>query len=124
MSRSGVCLAEPESKRQDTIPFRKNPEGTGSCGTAELLTPGPVLHAPRRYGMDSNRPTAEPGRPPAEQLQYIRQHLCLTMSDLASLLGVSRPTAYAWLAGDEPRGDNYTNIVRLSHIAGQFPGDG
>lgn len=116
-----VCLAEPETKKQDTIAFCTHRGGTGGCSIGEMLhTPGPMLHAPRLYGIGSLKPAIESDRSPSEQLQFIRQHLCLTMSDLASLLGVSRPTAYAWLGGDEPKGDNYANIVRLSRIAGQF----
>lgn len=112
----GVLLAEPKSNVGDTVPFHTHLDGTGSHGRARV--PGP--HTPGLYGFESNKPAAEPGRSPAEELQYIRQHLCLNMSDLALLLGVSRPTAYAWLDGDEPKEDNYHSIVRLSRIAEQF----
>ena len=54
---------------------------------------------------------------PREQLTFIRETLKLNMSDLATVLGVSRPTVYAWLEGDEPSPENYTQIAHLKSIA-------
>ncbi len=118
MSPGGLCLVDPEDKVEDTVPFHMRFDGTGACGNIGALE----THAPRLYGLEDSPARAGLLRSPAEELQYIRQQLCLNMSDLASLLGVSRPTAYAWLAGDEPKEDNYTNIVRLSRVASQFEG--
>ena len=42
------------------------------------------------------------------------------MSDLASVLGVTRPTVYAWLAGQEPKGEAVIRIQQLSHAADKF----
>jgi transcriptional regulator with XRE-family HTH domain len=42
------------------------------------------------------------------------------MSDLASVLGVTRPTVYAWLAGQEPKGEAVIRIQQLSCAADKF----
>jgi transcriptional regulator with XRE-family HTH domain len=52
-------------------------------------------------------------RTPAERLERIRQALGLTVTDLANLLGTSRPTVYAWLNGQEPRPEVHALLIRL-----------
>ncbi|MGL5058542.1 MAG: hypothetical protein ACRC62_01075 [Microcoleus sp.] len=42
------------------------------------------------------------------------------MSDLASVLCVTRPTVYAWLAGQEPKEEAVIRIQHLSHAADKF----
>jgi hypothetical protein len=42
------------------------------------------------------------------------------MSEVAAVFGVARPTAYAWLDGQEPRTDAITQILRLSRIADEL----
>jgi transcriptional regulator with XRE-family HTH domain len=54
---------------------------------------------------------------PSEQLRLIRDTLSLSMSDLAAVMGVSRPTIYAWLEGDEPNLDNQKALTRLWKVA-------
>jgi len=54
---------------------------------------------------------------PAEQIASIRDTLQLNMSDLASLLRVSRPTAYGWLDGKEPSAESQKHISTLAMIA-------
>lgn len=56
-------------------------------------------------------------RTPAERLEWIRQALGLTVTDLARLLGASRPTVYAWLNGQEPRPDVQARLARLEQQA-------
>lgn len=53
-------------------------------------------------------------RSPAEQISSIRDVYGLNMSELAALLGVSRPTVYAWLNGQEPKHDSLVHIHRLA----------
>jgi uncharacterized protein (TIGR04255 family) len=53
-------------------------------------------------------------RSPAEHIANIRDVLDINMSDLASLLWVTRPTVYAWLAGQEPKGDA---VIRIQHLS-------
>lgn len=54
---------------------------------------------------------------PAEKISSLRDILQLNMSELASLLHVSRPTAYGWLNGKEPNVEAQKNINYLSNIA-------
>lgn len=50
----------------------------------------------------------------SEQLEAVKSGLRLTTSDLAVLLGVSRPTIYNWAKGGEPSGDA---LVQLQFLA-------
>ena len=59
-------------------------------------------------------------RSPAENVANIRDVFAINMSDLASVLGVTRPTVYAWLAGQEPKGEAVIRIQKLSRAADQF----
>lgn len=60
-------------------------------------------------------------RSPAEHIANIRDVFAVNMSDLASVLGVTRPTVYAWLAGQEPKGEAVIRrIQQLSRAADQF----
>jgi hypothetical protein len=59
-------------------------------------------------------------RSPAEHVANIRDVFAINMSDLASVLGVTRPTVYAWLSGQEPKGEAVIIIQRLSHAADKF----
>lgn len=78
----------------------------------------PRIHVERSFASDRNIDT----RSPAEHVANIRDVFAATMSDLAAVLGVSRPTAYAWLKGDEPKPEAITRIQRLSHIADRVKG--
>jgi hypothetical protein len=59
-------------------------------------------------------------RSPAEHVANIRDVLAINMSDLASVLGVARPTAYAWLEGQEPKPEAVIHIQRLSRAADEL----
>lgn len=59
-------------------------------------------------------------RSPAEHVANIRDVFAINMSDLASVLGVTRPTVYAWLAGQEPKGEAVRRIQQLSCAADKF----
>lgn len=55
---------------------------------------------------------------PSEQIAFVRESLSLNMSQLAELVGVTRPTVYAWLEGRERRqGETAGKIMRLATIA-------
>ena len=60
------------------------------------------------------------GRSPAELVANIRDVLEINMSDLASVLGVTRPTVYAWLEGQEPKPEAVMHIQRLSRTADEI----
>jgi transcriptional regulator with XRE-family HTH domain len=59
-----------------------------------------------------------------EHVRNIRDSFALNMSELASVLNVSRPTAYAWLNGQAPQPDALARIYRLSRTADRFAGIG
>ncbi|WP_208344851.1 hypothetical protein [Aetokthonos hydrillicola] len=59
-------------------------------------------------------------RSPAEHVANIRDVFAVNMSDLASVLGVTRPTVYAWLTGQEPKGEALVRIQQLSCAADKF----
>ncbi len=61
-------------------------------------------------------------RSPAEHVANIRDVFDVSMSDLAVILGVTRPTAYAWLEGNEPKQESITRIQQLSSIADRVKG--
>ena len=56
-------------------------------------------------------------RSPAQDLANIRDVFAIDMSDLAILLGITRPTVSAWLKGDEPKPEAVLRIQSLSTIA-------
>lgn len=56
----------------------------------------------------------------SEQVSRIRELFGLTMSDLANVFGVSRPTVYAWLRGQDPKPESLTLIYRLSAVADEI----
>jgi hypothetical protein len=59
-------------------------------------------------------------RSPAEHVANIRDVFAIDMSDFASVPGVARPTAYAWLEGQEPNPETVMHIQRLSCAADAF----
>jgi transcriptional regulator with XRE-family HTH domain len=59
-------------------------------------------------------------RSPAEHVANIRDVFAINMSDFASVLGVTRLTAYAWLEGQEPNPETVMHIQRLSRAADAF----
>ncbi len=59
-------------------------------------------------------------RSPAEHIANIRDVLAINMSDLASVLRVTRPTVYAWLEGQEPKAEAVIHIQQLSRTADEI----
>lgn len=94
--------------------------GTGGVmtphGTTEVLN---RLHDPRIH-VEPSRAKQIDTRSPAEHVANIRDVFAISMSDLASVLGVTRPTVYAWLAGQEPKGEAVIRIQQLSRAADKF----
>ncbi len=94
--------------------------GTGGAMTAQSAEAmGRWVHTP---AIHVTRPAQEPVafnksdiRTPSEHLTRIRDVFALNMSELANVLGVSRPTAYAWLEGQEP--GKQEAIVEIRHLA-------
>jgi hypothetical protein len=94
--------------------------GTGGImtahSTAEVLN---RFHYPRIH-VEPSRAKQVDTRSPAEHVANIRDVLAINMSDLASVLGVTRPTAYAWLEGQEPKTEAMMHIQRLSRVADEI----
>jgi transcriptional regulator with XRE-family HTH domain len=66
------------------------------------------------------RPSKNDNRSPEEHVANIRDVFGISMSGLATVLGVTRPTVYAWLKGDEPKPEAVVRIQKLSHTADKF----
>lgn len=59
--------------------------------------------------------------PPRERLAFVRTHLSLNISQLATVFDVGRKTIYQWLAGDTvPRAAYQRRIKTLFDIAGRW----
>jgi transcriptional regulator with XRE-family HTH domain len=56
----------------------------------------------------------------SEQISRIKKIFGLTMSELATVFGVTRPTAYAWLRGAEPHQEIVEKMWMLSSWADDF----
>jgi transcriptional regulator with XRE-family HTH domain len=103
------------------VPFLVLAAGTGGIMTphsmAEVLDH--CLYYPRIHIEHSVAKNGDM-RSPAEHVANIRDVLVINMSDLASVLGVTRPTVYAWLEGQEPKAEAVTHIQRLSRVADEI----
>ena len=59
-----------------------------------------------------------------QQLAYIRRELGISITDLAELLEVARPTIYAWMQGVEPRGEHHERLRRVAQLASEVEASG
>ena len=100
-----------------------------TAGTGGMMTPHSTremnrwLHTPKihvEYPVAKNIDKNVDTRSPADLVTTIRDGFAITMSDLAAVLGVSRPTAYAWLEGQEPKPEAMIRIQGLSRAADEF----
>ncbi len=66
------------------------------------------------------RQDATDARTTTDRVRQIRDAFGLNMSELATMLDVSRPTVYAWLNGQEPQAEAVARILRLSRAADRF----
>ncbi len=71
------------------------------------------IHYPRRQDGTHAQTTVE-------RVRQIRDAFGLNMSELATMLDVSRPTVYAWLNGQEPQPEAVARILRLSRAGDRF----
>lgn len=112
-----IGVEDREPTDLDYVPVEIKVSGTGSIEKPRLQPYfEPMTHPPGLYEEINEALWPRPDSP-RDQLKLIRGALRLNVSDLASVLAVSRPTVYAWLEGDEPSPENYTQIVRLRRIA-------
>lgn len=59
-------------------------------------------------------------RSAAEQLELIRHYLSLSVSDLARIVGVKRPTIYAWLQNGAPRRESLERLAMMERVASHW----
>lgn len=52
-----------------------------------------------------------------QRLQTLKNALGLTITDMAELFGVARPSIYSWLKGQEPRPDNMERLAEFESCA-------
>ena len=110
---------EPHAAVKVVVPFLLL-AGTGGILTAHSTEVLPRwIHNPRIH---IERPVLKnvDMRSPAEHVANIRDIFAINMSDLASILGVTRPTVYAWLEGQEPKAEAVIRIQQLSHTADEI----
>jgi hypothetical protein len=115
-----VNTSSPNASITLAVPLLILTAGTGGMmtahSTAEALN---RFHYPRIHVEPSGARQVDM-RSPAEHVANIRDVFAVNMSDLASVLGVTRPTVYAWLAGQEPKGEAVIRIQQLSCAADKF----
>lgn len=107
-------------------PFLAFPMAVGaSAGSGGAITDESVLHKNQWVydaSITSERDVVFPVESNVEKLESIRDRVGLNMTDLSSILGVSRPTIYAWLQGQEPRPEYINRISELREVAEKVGG--
>lgn len=102
------------------VPLLIGVAGTGGIMTAHSAAElSRWLYDPRIH-IEPSRTKQIDMRSPAEHVANIRDVFAINMSDLASVLGVTRPTVYAWLTGQEPKEEAVKRIQQLSRAADKF----
>jgi transcriptional regulator with XRE-family HTH domain len=87
--------------------------GTGGCITADRLTLRSGTGAPAP-GIETPAATATAEQGPAVQLQAIRSALRLSVSELAQLFAVSRPTIYNWQRGEAMKPSHAARVREIT----------
>lgn len=84
--------------------------GSGGSATIESLMARQYLLDPSSTSIRFSRVNV---LSTAEQLDYLRDNLGLSITDLSELLGVARPTVYAWLKGADVRSEHTERLASL-----------
>jgi DNA-binding transcriptional regulator YiaG len=86
---------------------------------AEYSSPTVIRVVPRETSV-----AVSPAEPAVHaQVRSVLQYFGLSKSDLAKLLGITRPTLYAWLDGHiEPKSENTRRLVALASLVERSPG--
>lgn len=77
----------------------------------------PIEVQDEHTGVDSS--TISNVKSPVQHLEFIRDTIAPSITDLALLIGVSRQTVHKWLAGGNPDQDHVDKIVAIGDIAEQ-----
>ena len=98
--------------------------GLAASGTGGSLTSHTLLHKgawvyDATLAVSATEATAVGvAETPSAQLDLVREALGLSITDLANLLGVTRPTIYAWIQGkQEPKPEMLARIRELRAVA-------
>lgn len=107
-------------------PFLAFPMAVGaSAGSGGAITDESVVHKNQWVydaSITSEQDVVLSVESNSEKLESIRNKLGLNMTDLSSILGVSRPTIYAWLQGQDPRPEYINRISELRDVAEKVSG--
>lgn len=106
------------------------PASALSPGTGGFLTPATLRARSEWVSVDSTNTDAQsydpdsvagaPGLPIKARLEMLKTSLGLTMTDMADLFGVARPSVYSWLKGQEPRPDKVDKLSALEEAASEI----
>ncbi len=70
------------------------------------------------FSVITGKDTQRLSMPPLEQIQLILKFYGFSKTQLAAVLGISRPALYAWMDGSsEPSPENYNKLMAISEIA-------
>jgi len=90
--------------------------GTGGLATAEYYrAKGDKGYAFARYDFPEKQNVTE--RTPTEDIARVREVLKLTVTELATVVGVSRQAVYDWLSGKPVAADNADKLSSLGRAA-------
>lgn len=87
-------------------------------GSGGVATPVSIL-AGHRWSDSAGNLSVRLGAslPADEQLAYVRNVLGISITDLAELLDVARPTVYSWMQDAQPRDEHLSRLQRIEQFA-------
>lgn len=105
--------SDPDGSARDQPILPAYPIGTGGAATKRhVVAIWRAITAP----FEVTTPDVSV-RSAAEQLELIRHSLSLSVTDLARVVGVQRPTIYAWLQNGAPRRESLERLSMLERVA-------
>ncbi len=79
-----------------------------------------IFEMPTPYVYISKNKSAIDEIPVAEKIHRVLSFYSLGKSHLCKIIGISRPTLYAWIGNSEPVRENFAKIEQLYTIASEF----
>ncbi len=109
---SAVALTPLAFAHGDDAGIALMPVRQAGCGGVSTPT---VLFASHRWSDSGGNLSVNEVVPASNvaQLASIRRVLGASITDLAELFGVTRPTVYAWMQGAEPRGEHFERLQKI-----------